>query len=126
MTTIDRTAYPRFKRALSERDLKEVYTLTEDEITLIDGLATTEQTRLNLAVLLKSCQRLGYFPDIDAIPKRIVFHSHRQLGIPESVLSSMPPLRNLSVSLIYFQRLAHSTALLIAFVHKLIKTIFRM
>ena len=86
MTTIDRTAYPRFKRALSKRDLKDVYTLNEDELTFIDGSATTEQTRLNLAVLLKSCQRLGYLPDIDAIPKRIVLHIRRQLGIPETVL----------------------------------------
>ena len=36
MTTIDRTAYPRFKRALSERDLTEVYTLTEDEHELVN------------------------------------------------------------------------------------------
>ena len=86
MTTIDRTAYPRFKRALSERDLEDIYTLNEDELAFIDGSATTEQTRLNLAVLLKSCQRLGYLPDIDAIPKRIVLHIRRQLGIPETVL----------------------------------------
>lgn len=86
MTTIDRTAYPRFKRALSERDLKDVYTLNEDELTFIDDSATTEQTRLNLTLLLKSCQRLGYFPGMDAIPKRIVLHIHRQLGIPETVI----------------------------------------
>ena len=86
MTTIDRTAYPRFKRALSERDLKDIYTLNDDEFTFIDGSATTEQMRLNLAVLLKSCQRLGYFPEIDAIPKRIVLHIRRQLGIPEPIL----------------------------------------
>lgn len=81
MTTIDRTAYPRFKRVLSERDLKEVYTLSEDERAFIEVSASTEQTRLNLALLLKSCQRLGYLPNLNTIPKRIVIHILRQLGI---------------------------------------------
>jgi len=69
MTTIDRTAYPRFKRALSERDLTEVYTLTEDEYELIERSTSDARTRLNFALLLKSCQRLAYFPKLTSIPK---------------------------------------------------------
>ena len=85
MTTIDRTAYPRFKRALSERDLREVYTLTEDERTFIETSVYGEQAQLNLALLLKSCQRLAYFPDVKKIPKRIVNHLRHDLQISSDV-----------------------------------------
>jgi TnpA family transposase len=85
MTTIDRTAYPRFKRALSERDLTEVYTLTEDEHKLINRSTSDAQTRLNFALLLKSCQRLAYFPQLTTIPKRIITHIRQQLQISAEI-----------------------------------------
>jgi len=85
MTTIDRTAYPRFKSALSKRDLTEVYTLMEDEQSFVDTSAHGDQARLNLALLLKSCQRLAYFPNLQTIPKRIVTHIRKQLQIVSDV-----------------------------------------
>ena len=85
MTTIDRTAYPRFKRALSEHDVTEVYTLTEDENEFIERSTSDDQTRLNFALLLKSCQRLAYFPKLASIPKRIVTHVRQQLQIPSEI-----------------------------------------
>ena len=85
MTTIDRTAYPRFKRALSERDLTEVYTLTEDEYELLDRSTSDARTRLNFALLLKSCQRLAYFPKLTTIPKRVVTHIRQQLHISSDI-----------------------------------------
>ena len=85
MTTIERTAYPRFKRALSERDLTEVYTLTEDGQVFIDTSVYSDPARLNLALLLKSCQRLAYFPNLKTMPKRIVTHIRQQLQIASDV-----------------------------------------
>ena len=72
MTTIERTAYPRFKRTLTEQELTDVYTLSGEERRFIDGIATTSQMQLNLALLLKSCQRLAYFPNLTRVPSRIV------------------------------------------------------
>jgi hypothetical protein len=85
MTTIDRTAYPRFKRAISERDLTEVYTLTEDERTFIETSVYGDQAQLNLALLLKSCQRLAHFPNLKKIPRRIVAHLRQELQISSDV-----------------------------------------
>jgi len=82
VTTIDRTAYPRFKRVISEQDLTEIYTLSQDEQDFIAASVYGPQMQLNLALLLKSCQRLAYFPPVQQIPVRIVNHLRQQLPIP--------------------------------------------
>lgn len=58
MASIERTAYPRFKRAVPVRELREALTPTAGEIAW-----AREQTRmpghlLALVVLLKACHRL--------------------------------------------------------------------
>ena len=61
MTAIERTAYPRFKRVLSAKDLEEVYTPTPQERFL--ALRSTKGTvaEVGFLVLLKTYQRLGRF-----------------------------------------------------------------
>jgi hypothetical protein len=85
VTTIDRTAYPRFKRAISEQDLTEVYTVTDDEKDFIDAAAYGDQMQLNLTLLLKSGQRLARFPNVEQIPVRIVTHLRQQLSIAHDI-----------------------------------------
>jgi Domain of unknown function (DUF4158) len=62
VASIDRTAYPRFKRVVSSRELAESFTPTAEEITWARGRTQTEGHLLSLVVLLKCYQRLGYFP----------------------------------------------------------------
>jgi hypothetical protein len=62
MTSIERTAYPRFKCVVAARDLREAFTPTTEETIWARGLARTPPHLLSLVVLLKSFQRLGYFP----------------------------------------------------------------
>jgi uncharacterized protein DUF4158 len=68
LASIDRTAYPRFKRVVSARELAEAFTPTPDEITWARGRTHSDEHFLALVVRLKSYQRLGYFPKLDAIP----------------------------------------------------------
>jgi hypothetical protein len=74
MASIERTAYPRFKRNPSARELEHVYTPTEEELNLARTIARKQQPQFGLLLLLKSFQRLGYFPSIEDIPPVIVQH----------------------------------------------------
>ena len=79
------TAYPRFKRYFTPKELREVYTPTPAEIAF--GLSTTQgQVHfLNLIVLLKTFQRLGYFPKLTDIPKSLANHIRTSLSLPENI-----------------------------------------
>ncbi|WP_347402876.1 DUF4158 domain-containing protein [Protofrankia symbiont of Coriaria ruscifolia] len=62
VASIDRTAYPRFKRMVSGRELVEAFSPTADEFAWARGKTQNDQHLLALVVRLKSYQRLGYFP----------------------------------------------------------------
>lgn len=85
MASIERTAYPRFKRYFTPKELREIYTPTPAEIGF--GLSTTQgQVHfLNLMVLLKVFQRLGYFPKLTDIPKSLVNHIRTSLSLPSDI-----------------------------------------
>jgi hypothetical protein len=61
MASIDRTAYPRFKRGISVRELRQAYSPSLDEVEWARDLTDTDDHLLSLMVWLKSCQRLGCF-----------------------------------------------------------------
>ncbi|MGP3961036.1 DUF4158 domain-containing protein [Nonomuraea sp. 3N208] len=85
MTSIDRTAYPRFGRMMSARELTETFTPTDDEASWARGRTQDEQHLLALLVWLKSYQRLGYFPKLDQVPSVAATHVRGILELPESV-----------------------------------------
>lgn len=74
MTSIERTAYPRFKKHISKKELEQVYTPSQAELNFISKLARKYELRLGATLLLKSFQRLGYFPAFKDIPRPIVQH----------------------------------------------------
>ena len=74
MASIDRTAYPRFKRVVSGRELAESFTPTSDEVTWARGKTQTDAHLLALLVRLKCYQRLGYFAKLDDVPAAVVEH----------------------------------------------------
>ena len=67
MASIERTAYPRFKRNPLAKELDALYTPTDDELSFARALARKAQSRFGLLLLLKSFQRLGYFPALEDI-----------------------------------------------------------
>lgn len=74
MPTIQETAYPRLKSALSERDLAEVYTPSPADLELAQRVTRGAPTRLAFLVILKVFQRLGYFVPLSEVPPAIVEH----------------------------------------------------
>ncbi len=104
MTSIDRTAYPRFARRLSEEELEERYSLTTDEYRFVDVNARSESGRLTLAIMLKARQQLGYFPGCSEVPDQVRRHLIEKLGLPEETLL-LDEVRQKSVLYRYRQRL---------------------
>jgi hypothetical protein len=63
VASVERTAYPRFKRIISDRELMQFFTPDEAEIAwAAKRTHRRPESLLTLLVLLKSCARLGYFP----------------------------------------------------------------
>jgi hypothetical protein len=74
MTVMERTAYPRFKRILSAKDLVEVYTPTPQERFLAHRSTKGSLAEFGFLVLLKTYQRLGRFIPISEVPFSIRDH----------------------------------------------------
>jgi hypothetical protein len=74
MTAIHETAYPRTRSNPTDRELNELFTPTPADIAFARRHTKSAVSRLGLLVLLKTFQRLGYFPNWAAIPPRIVQH----------------------------------------------------
>lgn len=85
MASIDRTAYPRFKRVVSARELAEAFTPTPDEVEWACGKTQSDPPLLALAVRLKAYQRLGYFPKLPEIPDVVVDTVRGVLGLADGV-----------------------------------------
>lgn len=90
MTAKSRTAYPYFKQSPSPKELADLYTLTVDELALAKQRVRLVSNRLSFLVLLKSFQRLGYFPDPDVVPESVISHIREQLGFDETVSAFAP------------------------------------
>jgi hypothetical protein len=85
VASVERTAYPQFRAVISGRELDEVFTPTQDEVSWARARTTSEQHRLALVVLLKCYQRLGYFPNLLKVPSEIISHVRVQVGIEGDV-----------------------------------------
>lgn len=85
MTVISRTAYPKFKQRPSVKELTELYTPTSKEVKFAISRVKSHNGRLRLIVMLKSFQRLGYFPQPDAVPSPVIEHIRSCLKIQSSV-----------------------------------------
>jgi TnpA family transposase len=80
MSSIHETAYPRFKPELTERELEDIYTPTQDELAFAYANAHALTARLAILVLLKTAQHLGYFIKLSDAPPYIVSHIAKRIG----------------------------------------------
>jgi hypothetical protein len=80
MANLERTAYPRFARVITARDLAQQYTPDENEVGWVS--TRSHAGRLGLLVLLKTFQQLHYFPEIESVPSEIVAHIRSVLRLP--------------------------------------------
>lgn len=82
MASVERTAYPRFPRTITLKDLQASFTPTAEELHWAQGFARSADRRLALLVQLKCFQHLHHFVDVGAIPAEIVRHVSGCLSMP--------------------------------------------
>ena len=82
MASIERTAYPRFKKQLDDDELKKLYDSNEEEIIFIRRNAKGDCQQLTLLTLLKTHQQLGYLPSLQKVPQPIREFLCTQLKLP--------------------------------------------
>jgi hypothetical protein len=85
MTAIHETAYPRIRSNVTDKELCELYTPTEEEKDFADGNTRGKVPKLGLLVLVKMFQRLGYFPMLDTIPQRVIRHIAKSSGLEDVI-----------------------------------------
>ena len=78
MTMRERTAYPRLKRNLTDEELAEFFTLAAEEWQFIVKTARGDAPRIQMALYLKCFQKLGYLPQMRAIPQTIIKYIAKQ------------------------------------------------
>ena len=81
MASIERTAYPRFPRTLTLKDLQTSFTPRPEEIEWAQQHSRTPERRLAILVLLKCFEFLRHFPAFDAIPAEVIEHVSATLGL---------------------------------------------
>ena len=85
MTSIERTAYPRLKRYFTPLELAKFYTPTSSETKIALANTSGQDNYFNLIILLKTFQRLGYFPKLSEIPTQLVEHIRHSLNLPDKI-----------------------------------------
>lgn len=71
MATIERTAYPRFPKVFSIKELRACYSPSTEELDWATRSTRGQGSRLGLLVLLKVFQQLHHFPNLDTIPASV-------------------------------------------------------
>ena len=84
MASVERTAYPRFRRFMSARELHVFYTPAGEEIAWARENASSDEHLLGLVIQLKAFSWLGCFPALDEVPAEVVGHIRRDLRLPET------------------------------------------
>jgi TnpA family transposase len=90
MASIERTAYPRFDRTFSAKEIHTLFTPSDKELLFTRSVVKGERAILHLLLLMKSFQYLGYFPKVEDIPHSATTHLCAFLQITISQPLSSP------------------------------------
>src|SRR5438874_132931 len=91
MTAIERTAYRRFTRAPSIKELQTLYTPTPDDVAFVSTTARGAAQTFALMILLKVFQKVGYFPAPQEIPGAIISHIRAVMKLKDDVVPDITP-----------------------------------
>ncbi|MDH2394071.1 Tn3 family transposase [Streptomyces sp. HNM0663] len=86
MTSIERTAYPRFKRLITAHELHLFFAPTREEAAWAAERMDSDSHQLALLLALKSYQRMGRFPKPDEYPEMVVDFVRRAVELPEGTV----------------------------------------
>jgi Domain of unknown function (DUF4158) len=81
MTAVHETAYPRIRSNLSDHELETLSTPTPDDLVFLHRTTKSTVAVFGGLVLLKTFQRLGYFPPMDTLPPRLIQHLATTMGV---------------------------------------------
>lgn len=87
MTSIERNAYPRFKRLITAHELHLFFASSRDEVEWAAARTDCDEHLLAQLLALKSYQRMGRFPKLDEIPETVVDFVRRAVDLPEGAVS---------------------------------------
>lgn len=83
MLHVSDTAYPRLKAHITDAELEELFTPTLAETAFVLKQTRRPRSRVALLLLLKTFQRLGYFPLFADVPLPIIKHIAAAAECPE-------------------------------------------
>ncbi|SCK63109.1 protein of unknown function [Streptomyces sp. AmelKG-E11A] len=86
VTSIERTAYPQFKRLITAHELHLFFSPTRDELQWAADRTDSDEHLLALLLTLKSYQRMGCFPRLEDIPEAVAEFVRRAVELPEGTL----------------------------------------
>ncbi|MET8179392.1 DUF4158 domain-containing protein [Streptomyces sp. NPDC005336] len=86
VTSIERTAYPRFKRLITAHELHLFFTPSRDEVEWASALTSSDEHLLALLLALKSYQRMGCLPKLDEVPDTVIDFVRRAIDLPEGTV----------------------------------------
>ena len=86
MASIDRTAYPHFRGGMTQAEIADWFTPSEDEIEFAHETARYPRQQANVLIMLKSVQHLGYFSPIADIPIAVQTFVCERLQVSVDVL----------------------------------------
>ncbi|WP_176482526.1 Tn3 family transposase [Streptomyces albidoflavus] len=86
MTSIERTAYPRFKRLITAHELHLFFSPSRDELEWAADATDCDEHLLALLLMLKSYRRMGCFPALEDVPEMVVDFVRRAVDLPEGTL----------------------------------------
>ncbi len=93
MTSIERTAYPRFTGLVTARELVAL-SPTSSEVAWARERTRSDEYLLALLRGLKCFQRLGYFPKPDDVPVAVVDHLRHCLELPADTCATTESQRS--------------------------------
>ncbi|MET8054860.1 DUF4158 domain-containing protein, partial [Streptosporangium sp. NPDC005286] len=85
MTSIERTAYPQFKRLTSARAVHVFFTPTAEETAWAQERTSSPQALFAVVLALKCFQKMARFPSRQEIPEVVVDHVRRSLALGPDV-----------------------------------------
>jgi TnpA family transposase len=86
MTSIERTAYPRFKRLITARELHVFFTPSGEELAWAKEVTDLDEHQLALLLALKSYQRMGCFPKLEDVPDQVVEFVCRAVELSDTIV----------------------------------------
>jgi hypothetical protein len=86
VTSIERTAYPRFKRLITAHELHLFFSPTREELEWAADATDCDEYLLALPLMLKSYRRMGCFPALEDVPVMVVDFVRRAVELPEGTL----------------------------------------